>query len=242
MEIKTQALVLHATKYGESKLIVELLTREMGRLTVICHVSTTGKGKIKKQLFQPLSLLEADIDYRPNRNMQRFRDLRLDTPFISIPYDAVKLSIAFFLTEFLNYATRDEQQNEALFDYVKESLIWLDNKERPYSNFHLVFMMRLSRFIGFYPNVDEETDGNEWFDLRNGEFSPTQPPHPDYLKPEDAAKVKLLMRMNYENMHLFKLSQAERNRCTDIILYYYRLHVPNFPSLRSLEVVKELFR
>jgi DNA repair protein RecO (recombination protein O) len=242
MEIKTQALVLHATKYGESKLIVELLTREMGRLTVICHVSTTGKGKIKKQLFQPLSLLEADIDYRPNRNMQRFRDLRLDTPFISIPYDAVKLSIAFFLTEFLNYATRDEQQNEALFDYVKESLIWLDNKERPYSNFHLVFMMRLSRFIGFYPNVDEETDGNEWFDLRNGEFSPTQPTHPDYLKPEDAAKVKLLMRMNYENMHLFKLSQAERNRCTDIILYYYRLHVPNFPPLRSLEVVKELFR
>lgn len=240
MDIKTKAIVLHCVKYGESQLIVDLLTRETGRTTVICHLSRQGRGKYKIQMFQPLTLLDCDIDQRPTRNMQRFRDVRFDIPYATICTDPVKASIALFLSEFLIYATRDEQQNETLFDYVEQSFVWLDNKDSHYANFHLVFMMRLTRFIGFYPNLEHGYEG-EWFDLRNGDFSAVRPPHPDCLGPREAASVKLLMRMNYDNMHLFHFSQAERNRCLEIILYYYRLHIPNFPELKSLEVLHAVF-
>ena len=50
----------------------------------------------------------------------------------------------------------------------------------------------------------------------------------------------LLMRMNYETMHLFTMSRLERNRCLVIMNDYYRLHLPDFPVLKSLDVLKEL--
>ena len=50
------------------------------------------------------------------------------------------------------------------------------------------------------------------------------------------------MRMNYETMHLFRMNHDERNRIVDVLMTYYRLHVPNFPELRSLDVVRDLWR
>ncbi len=241
MEIKTAAIVLHSLKYGDSQMIVDLFTRAMGRVSFFCHIPKTNKGKIKKQLFQPLTILDIVFDYRPHASMQHFRDLRLTKPFVSVPFDPIKLSISLFLSEFLYHATRDEQQNEPLYDYIEDSLLWLDNVSERFSNFHLVFMMRLSRFIGFFPNLAEDAS-QRWFDLRNSVFTGVRPPHPDFLEPAEASNLTLLMRMDYHNMHLFRLTQAERNRCAEIILYYYRLHVPGFPELKSLPVLQTLFR
>lgn len=222
-------------------MIVNLFTRAVGRVSFFCHIPKTNKGKIKKQLFQPLTILDIVFDYRPHASMQHFRDLRLAKPFVSVPFDPIKLSISLFLSEFLYHATRDEQQNEPLYDYIEDSLLWLDNVSERFSNFHLVFMMRLSRFIGFFPNLAEDAS-QRWFDLRNSVFTSVRPPHPDFLEPAEASNITLLMRMDYHNMHLFRLTQAERNRCAEIILYYYRLHVPGFPELKSLPVLQTLFR
>ncbi|MBM6992520.1 MAG: DNA repair protein RecO [Prevotella sp.] len=240
MEVKTRALVLHALKYGESQLIVDVLTREQGRVSFICHLPKSPKGKVKKQFFQPLTLLDMVYNHRANQRLQRLGDIRIAQPYSSIPFDAYKLSISLFIAEFLTHATRDEQQNQPLFDYIETSMIWLDNVPGFFANFHLVFMMHLSRFIGFFPNLTDDVRG-AWFDLRNGAFTLLRPSHPDCLQPREASVIGLLMRMNYENMHLFRMSQAERNRCIELILYYYRLHVPNFPELRSLEVLQSLF-
>lgn len=241
METKTRAIVLRTVRYGESQLIVDLFGRSTGRVSFICHLPKTNKGKIRKQFFQPLTLLDLSFDYRSNLSLQHFRDIRIAQPYTSIPFDPYKLSISLFLTEFLDYTLRNEQQNEPLYDYVETSLLWLDSVQRQFANFHLVFMLRLTRFIGFYPNL---TDGRQqtWFDLRNGTFSLTRPSHPDYLEPSEASKVSLLMRMTFDNMHLFRLSQAERNRCTEIIILFYRLHVPGFPEMKSLGVVQALFQ
>ncbi len=241
MEIKTAAIVLHSLKYGESQLIVDVFTRALGRVCFICHLSKSGRGKVKKQLFQPLTLLDIVFDYRPQSSMQRFRDLRLARPYVSVPFDAVKLSVSLFVAEFLLYATRGEQQNEPLYDYIEGSMQWLDGAPDHYANFHLVFMMRLSRFIGFYPNLTEQGD-RMWFDLRNSTFAAIRPSHPDYLEPAEASRIALLMRMDYQNMHLFRMTQAERNRCTEIIVGYYRLHVPGFAEMKSLPVLQTLFR
>jgi DNA repair protein RecO (recombination protein O) len=217
-----------------------MFAREQGRVSFICHLPKTGRGNIKKPYFQPLTVLDIVYDHRVNQQLQRFKDIRLAYSFTSIPFDPVKLSVALFLAEFLTFATRSEQQNEALFGYVENSLEWLDSVSEGFANFHLVFMMRLSRFIGFFPNLSGYETG-AWFDLRNGTFTRVHPVHPDYLEPAEAARIGLLMRMSYENMRFFRLSRDERNRCTELVLYYYRLHVPNFPELRSLDVLKTLF-
>jgi DNA repair protein RecO (recombination protein O) len=240
MLTKTEAIVLHALKYGESRLIVDLFTRDCGRLAVIVSLPKTSRGKFRKQLFQPLTLLNVEIDVRPKAQLQKLRDAVLLMPYTTMTTDARKLTIALFVAEFLYYALRGEQQNEPMFDYLLSGIEWLDNSTEHYANFHLVFLMRLSRFLGFYPNL-EGYEPDCLFDLRASTFCRQAPLHSDYLAPAEAARVELMMRMDFATMHLFRLSRHDRGRLLDIILTYYRLHLPDFPELHSLAVLQELY-
>jgi len=196
---------------------------------------------MKKQFFQPLTFLEIEVDVRPNVQLQKLSDVRLAMPFFSIPFHPHKLAISLFMAEFLYYALRSEQRNELLYDYLESSILWLDGQEGRFANFHLVFLMRLSRFLGFFPNLEHYQTG-DYFDLRDSVFLPLPPIHRDFLYPEEAEKVQLMMRMDYPTMHLFQMSHQERNRLLEVVLIYYRLHLPDFPEMKSVEVLQELFR
>ncbi|MBQ6063006.1 MAG: DNA repair protein RecO [Prevotella sp.] len=240
MMTQTDAIVLNTIKYGDSQIIVDMFTEQYGRISFICHVPKTAKAKVRKNLFQPMNLLDLSFDYRVNRQLQHIKDVRLSYFYRSIPFEPNKLAITLFLSEFLDYSTRDEQQNVPLYHYISMSMRWLDECQRGFSNFHLVFMMRLTKFIGFYPNLDHYVEG-ALFDLRNSCFCTNNPLHQDVLQPHEASKINLLMRMNYDTMHLFRMSHHERNRCLETILAYYKLHIPNFSELKSLDVMRELF-
>ena len=240
MLTKTQAIVLHSIKYGETRIIVDMFTRSHGRLSFIVNIPKSTKAKAKKQFFQPLTILEIEVDVRPKVQLQKLSDVRLASPFSSIPFNPHKLSISLFIAEFLFYALRSEQQNTLLYDYVESSILWLDSQADRYANFHLVFLMRLSRFLGFYPNLEHYQAG-DYFDLRESMFLPAPPLHRDFLYPEEAEKVQLMMRMDYPTMHLFRMSHQERNRLLEVTITYYRLHLTDFPELKSIAVLQELY-
>lgn len=241
MLVKTEAIVLRAFKLGENKLVVDLFTRSDGRVSVVVPMAKSGRGRLKKQLFQPLSLLAVTIDLRPKSSLQKLADAFMTVPYSSLPFLPGKLAISLFVAEFLCYALRGEQRNEPLFLYVVDSLRWLDGCGGDgYSNFHLVFLMRLSRFLGFYPNLDGYSDGC-CFDLRTGCFCDRQPLHADYLATDEASLLGLMMRMDYPTMHLFRMSRADRNRLLDIAVRYYAIHIPDFPCLKSIAVLRDLF-
>ena len=241
MLTKTQAIVLHSLKYGESRLIVDMFTRTFGRQSFIVSIPKTSKGKIQKQFFQPLTLLEIETDIRLKLQLQKLNDVRLLTPFASIPFEPDKLAISLFVAEFLYYALRSEQRNELLYDYLEYSIMWLDGQQANFANFHIVFLLRLTRFLGFYPNMDDYEDG-DYFDLRESEFMRNPPVHRDFLHPEEAQKVQLMMRMDFPTMHLFRMSHNDRNRLLEISIKYYRLHLPDFPEMKSIEVLQALYQ
>ena len=241
MLTKTQAIVLHSLKYGESRLIVDMFTRAFGRQSFIVSIPKTSKSKIKKQFFQPLTLLGIETDIRPKLQLQKLADVRMLTPFASIPFEPDKLAISLFVAEFLYYALRSEQRNELLYDYLEYSIMWLDGQQASYANFHLVFLLRLTRFLGFYPNLDDYEEG-DYFDLRESEFMRNTPVHRDFLQPEEAQKVQLMMRMDFPTMHLFRMSHHDRNRLLEISIKYYRLHLPDFPEMKSIEVLQALYQ
>ncbi|MBO4811881.1 MAG: DNA repair protein RecO [Prevotella sp.] len=240
MLTKTEAIVLHSLKYGDQRAIVDLFTRDHGRVSFIVSLPRSAKGRMKKQYFQPLTLLSIEYDFRPQSQLQKLREVSLLQPLASLHTDPSKLAIALFLSDFLYHALRGEQQNEPLFDYVVSGIEWLDSCRDRFANFHLVFLMRLSRFLGFYPNLDHDDD-NCCFDLRAATFTEHPPVHADFLMPEEARHIKRLMRMDYVSMHLFRLSRSERQRILQLLLTYYRLHLPDFPELRSVDVLQELF-
>lgn len=240
MLTKTEAIVLHSIKYGETRVIVEMFTRTSGRLSFAVSLPKTSRGKMKKQLFQPLTLLNIECDVRVQKGLQKLRNASITMPLPSLQTHPSKLSITLFLAEFLYHALKGEQRNELLFDYVVSSLQWLDGCNTSVANFHLVFLMRMARFLGFYPNLDDYHPGC-YFDLRASTFSLEPPVHRDVLLPAEAEKVQLMMRMDYQTMHLFQLSRHDRGRLLEIALAYYRIHLPAFPELRSLGVLQEMW-
>jgi DNA repair protein RecO (recombination protein O) len=240
MLVKTEAIVLHSFKFGESRLIVEMFTREVGRLSFAIPIPKTSKGKLKKQYFQPMTLLEIECDVRQRTQLQKLKDARILTAYTSLPFSPEKLAITLFTAEFLYHALRSEQQDHLLFAYIFNSMQWLDAAPTGYANFHLTFLMHMSRFLGFYPNLDDYVDGCV-FDMRAATFTLQVPIHRDFLQPEDARRIHILMRMDFPTMHLYRLNHHDRNRIVDVLLHYYRLHIPQFPELKSLSVLQELW-
>ena len=237
---KLSGIVLCAFRYNDTKNIVHIYTEQNGRMSFLVPASRSRKSVVSSVLFQPLSLVEFESEIKPHSNIHPIKESRLWHPLATIPYDPYKSSIALFLSEFLFKALKEEGRNDALYSYIVNSIIWLDTCDRNFANFHLVFLMRLSRFLGLYPNVDDYIDG-AYFDLLNACFTTEQPLHGMYVRPEEAARIVNLMRMRYETMHLFSMNRNERNRCLDIINEYYSLHLPDFHEMKSLSVLKELF-
>jgi DNA repair protein RecO (recombination protein O) len=155
------------------------------------NVPKTSRGRLKKQYFQPLSLLNVEVDVRPRVQLQRLRHAAMAVVYGSLAFERGKLAVGLFLAEFLYRALRGEQQpDERLFDYIRHSLEWLDQRPSGYANFHLVFLMHLSRFLGFYPNL-EQVPGDNYFDLRAGTFCVAPPLHRDFLMPQEASMMTL---------------------------------------------------
>lgn len=250
MLVKTEAIVLHSLKYGESRLIVDMFCRELGRVSFVVSLAKSAKSPLKKQYFQPMTLLEVECDVRQRVQLQKLKDIRLLSTYASVPFSPEKLALSLFVAEFLYHALRAEQQNEPLFAFVCDAMQWLDTVEAGFANFHLTFLMRLSRFLGFYPNLEVRglksgvkgmSDSGYFFDLREGRFSTLAPTHRDFLQPADAQRIHLLMRMDFPTMHLYRLSRHDRNRILGVLLHYYRLHLPQFPELKSVSVLQELW-
>lgn len=239
MLTKDTAIVLHSFKLGESKMVVDLLTSSGGRLSCVAPMPKSSKSKIKKQFFQPMTILEIEYEQRQRTQLQRLIDARIAVAYMSLHTDPYKIAIALFIAEFLYHATRAEQHNPNLFAYVETSMRWLDGRIKSFANFHLVFMMRLTRFVGFFPNTDDYHKG-DCFDMRQACFTSVMPLHTDCITGNDAERIVTLMRMNYDTMGLFKMSRHDRNSIVATILHYYALHIPNFPELRSLSVMREL--
>lgn len=241
MHCRTEALVLHAFKYGESRMIIDVFSREAGRLSLIAALPKTSKARLKKQYFQPMTMLEIEYEQRQRVQLQKLKDARLISPYTSVPFSPEKLALSLFVSEFLYHALRSEPRNDLLYAYICDSMLWLDMAAGGYANFHLTFLMRLSRFLGFYPNLEVRGE-RLFFDLREGRFCTVAPLHRDFLQPDEASRILLLMRMDFPTMHLYRLSRHDRNRIVDVLLHYYRLHIPQFPELKSIAVLQELWK
>lgn len=237
---KYTGIVLHTIKYNDKSNIIHIYTETEGQMSFLAPLPRSRKSAVKPVFFQPLSIIEFEAEIRLKATLHPIKEARMRYLFHSLPYDPYKSAIALFLAEFLFRALREETENKQLFTYLLYSIQWLDTCESNFANFHLVFLMRLSRFLGLYPNTENYTEGC-YFDLMNACFSPSKPMHGMFVSPEEAAHIRILLRMNYDTMHLFSMNRWERNRCLDIISEYYRLHLPDFPELKSLTVLQELF-
>ena len=236
----TQGIVLHYNRYNDDSAIVDTFTLSHGSVAFLVRDRRgQRKGGLHTTLLRPLNIVELVFDYRSSASLQRIQELHIAHCYTSLPYHPIKETVALFLSEFLHGALRSEVQNPDLYHYLLYSLQWLDAAHDGLANFHVAFLIRLTHYLGFWPNI-KGRESLPYFDLRDGIATDTEPLHNAFLKGEEAAVLPKLLRMNLRNMHKFCLSRQQRNRIVDVLMLYYQLHVPEFRNLKSLGVLREV--
>ena len=237
---KFEGIVLRTLKYNDSLMIADIYTAQRGRMSFLVPVSHSKRSRVRSVLFQPLSMLSFTATVKTGRTLSRIGEVQPYSMYSSINNDVVKSSIALYLAELLSYALREDARDDALFTFLDRSFTLFDNLEHGYADFHLVFMVQLLRFLGIYPNLENYTPGC-YFDLAQGCATREHPLHPHFLLPDDALPFVNLLRTGYDSMHLLLLNRKLRGEYLATLAVYYRLHVPEFPELKSASILRELF-
>ena len=236
---KTRGIVLNHIKYSETSIIATIYTESFGRQSFIVNGVHGKKSKIKVNVFQPLFLLDMEVYFKPKRDLQRIKELQNACIFSSLPYDLKKSTIAIFLAEILYKTIQEQEPNKELFEYLFHSVQMLDLKEES-SNFHIYFLIHLTKYLGFFPH-NNYTETNCYFDLKAGSFVQIKPFHSRSLDKELSFIFSEMMTFS-ENQHdQIQMTYNQRIQLLEKILEYYALHHEGISSIKSLEVLREVF-
>ena len=236
---KTRGIVFKTTDYGESSVIVQVFTEKFGLQSYIINGVKKPKAKISRNMLQPLHLLDMVVYHKATGNVQRIAELKNSPLLQTIPYDVIKSCLAIFLNEVLYKAVRQQSADESLFEFVFNAIEWLDHQTAGLANFHLLFLTRLTRYLGFYPDKYPAVGDAEFFDMKNGIFTRYKP-EVLYLAPPHTQNFNQLLASNFENLSALKFTNDERRYLLAKLLEYYALHIEGFGNIRSHEVLEDV--
>lgn len=237
MLTNTRGIVFHTVPYSDSRIIAKIYTEHSGVESFIITISRSKRGKIKNNLLQPLTQLDLVVDYRGKGGLQTVRELSCGIPYQHLQEDIIKTSIALFLAEVLYKSVKEEEANEQLYSFMANSLHILDLQEEGVANFHLVFLLQLTKYLGFHPQPNSSGE-KSIFDLRDGVFRDRFPDHLHYLDASEARMLEKLLALSYSDMEFFPLSGETRRIMVKHILRYYDLHLHNMHEVKSHEVLE----
>ena len=234
MIISSSAIVLSKLKYRDNDLIVKLFVRELGLTSFIVR---GGSKKNKTNYFQQLSLLEIEFDFNSKKNLHYFKDFESKYNLKTIHTDFKKMGVIIFLSEVLSKILIHQQKDYQLYDFIEDAIKYYD-KDFFSSTFHIIFLINLSEFLGFYP--DMKNNSYQYFDLQNGFYTNTK--DSDYIIYDDDLKCfNKILGINFDDLNKLTFTLVQRKKLLDNIILYYRLHIENFVSVKSLEVLRKLF-
>lgn len=236
---KTRGIFLHHINYSESSIIARIYTEKFGRQSYIVNGSRGKKSALKINLFQPMFLLDLEVYNKPGRELQRLKEARITVPFEQIPYDIRKSSQAIFLAEVMMRCLKEEESNPDLFNFIFHAACLLDVKEEGISNFHLVFLHKLTRFLGVYPQYTGDKL-HKYFDLLSSSFKQNEPVHQQFMNVDIANCFRKLFSVDISETEKITLSGKQRTVLLTKLLEYYKIHLDLKEEIKSLAVLKEV--
>lgn len=238
MDVKTSGFVLSSLKYGETSLILRIYTLDFGLKTFI--VKGAFNKKKSSAIYFPLNELEVNFVQKnaEHQGLIYLKQPQLLSVYQALHFNPVKSTLVMFLAEMLQMALQEEEHNALLYQYIKENLERLDERSENYADFHLWFLMQLTKFLGFYPN--EENTYSLYFDLENGVFT-DEILGLNILTADETQLWKNLLNVDFRTDDKNRFSQKQRKELLNILVNYYQIHLPNFRKPKSLDVLHEIF-
>jgi DNA repair protein RecO (recombination protein O) len=238
MLTKNNSIVLSKLKYRDYDLIVKCYTQQRGVVSYMLRgVLKSKRGQSKTVYFQALSQLQIEENYKPNQSLHFIKEVKLNYIYKSLHTNIYKSAIVLFLSEILSNVLKEEEKNEDLFNYIETALQYLDNEDQ-FSNFHLLFLLKLTRYLGFQP--ENLKDNHPYFNLESGVFETSN--HGIYsISGENLTLLKRLLGTNFDALESVKIKANQRQEFLNILLHYFELHLGSFKKPKSLQVLNDVF-
>jgi DNA repair protein RecO (recombination protein O) len=238
MLVSTEAIVLSSIKYGDTSLIVRVFTLTDGLKSYLLKgILTSKKGKLKAAYFQPLTQLEIVAMHKNKGTLESIREARLAYPCATLYTDITKNAMTLFLAEMLTNSIHEEEPNAEMFRFIQASIQWLDTHAE-ISNFHLSFLLTLTKYLGFYPDVSNIKADS--FDLLEGEFIDKPSLNP-LVVGKNLENFKKMLGIKFDAIHTVKIEKKIRQDLLKSIILYFELHLQGFRKPRSLAILNEVF-
>lgn len=229
--------MLHQLKYAETSVIVKVYTELFGLQSYLINNVRSKKAKIKSNLLQPLTLLEMGVYYKEKGGLQRVKYVSAINPASVVQTDIVKISLSIFLAEVLYRSIQEEETNLKLFEFLLNVIDQLNKTERNIANFHLVFMVQLSRFLGFLPS-GQPSEKHCFFNKREGVFEVRKPNHPDWMEPQSTKLFNDLINRSFSDKMPMNTTLDQRHNMIEHLISYYKLHLDNMSDIKSHRVLQ----
>ncbi len=228
---KTRGIALGYIRYRETSIIAKVYTEAFGIQSYIVNGVRSSKSKTNRiALFQPLTLLDMVVYHkRKDDTVHRISEMKCYAPFSSLPYDVLKSSLALFVTEILGKTLREEETNEALFEFLEHSVLYLDQAQNGFENFHIQFLAEFASFLGFGIETIEDLES----ELRNNHY-------PQVTDRPEMEATRLLLSTGYGTA--IPLDRQRRVSILEKLLFFYKIHMDSLGEIRSLDILREVLR
>jgi len=239
MLLKTRALILRATKYGDTSLILEAYTEARGIRKYIVSGVRKARSRTPASLVQPMNLVDIVAYEREGKDLTRLKEVRPAHVYTRIPFDVYRGTVGLFMLEMTRNSIRETEENEALFNFLFEAFRLLDTTTGPITHFHLHFLLELTAHLGLLPS-GSWSETTPLFDLKAGGFTGGHPGHTEYLDEEQAALLFILLHARHDELGNITSTRRQRSQLLVELVRYYRHHIEGMREVNSLRVLREV--
>ena len=234
MLIKGEGIIFRTTKYGESSVIIDILSPHQGLNTYILGGVRKRKSKLAS-IIQVLNMIDFVSYFKDNDSISRIKEVQLNHVYIDFPFNVVKSTLGLFLTEICQKSLKGGDQFEDVYFYIKSKFIELDETQESVAHFHIAFLIDLLPYLGI-GITNNYNASNQHFNLQNGVFGI-----------ESSGQFVLDLETSIHLHSYLKgqppepINKTERKNVLSAMLDFYRYHIDDFGVIKSLDVLESLY-
>ena len=237
MLISSAGIVLNTINYSETSLVARIFTEHHGLQSFMMRGVRKKGASVKRNLFAPLSLVNIVYYFKEREGLQVLKEISVAHHLHGIMSDMTRSSVLIFMNELLNHSINPAMPDKALFHFIESEVLALESNELPVAVFPLHFVVGLCRALGFAP-VENYSAQYNYFDLTEGSFKNTLPPHNYYIA---EPQTRLLSDILHNNANSVSTHDS-RTILLGNMLDYLKLHLQGFGDIKSHLILAEVLR
>ena len=233
MKYSSRAIAISYIKHAESSIIAKIFTEEKGLQIFIIKGIRNKKSKKKLGLFQALQLSNINATYLPKKNLQHLTDISLLNSQMQEGVNMKKNFLSLFVAEVTSKILHENEVDKPLFQFLwnLKNVLATSNEIDP--NFPILFMIDLSKYMGFYPLNKKEN--SPYFNLELGEFTNSPKQLNYYINQENSRYFKALL-----DKKKVIIPYVNRNQILLNLIDYYRLQHHELKNITSHLIIESL--